>query len=615
MHSHTARLAKRNKKVSGSAVVAAPSVAAAADAPVIQTATATARHDELMQERSAEIAIRGLTLAFEDVTLISNGYLHLVPNHRYAIHAENGAGKSTLLRAIVDGKIAGWPTCLTTQMVNQDLRGDDRTAIDILLASDVRASELRARVAELEKKPDLTASVGDEFAAVVDELTDVESNAKEQLARAEQLLRSVGFTKKLLQQPSSQLSGGWLMRVAIAVALFSNPDLLLLDEPTNHLDLSGIRWLERFLASSTAGMTVLFVSHDREFVDHVATDVILLAGRALTYFPGNFAAFEKSRADLMEQARSKAAVDAKRKSQLEAQLVRARSQQQHQRDGNSGAVQAIKTKLERVGQLTNTRDFDASWRTVRRELWTWGSSDAANVSWSADASRLQDANNLRVAFDVPAPLGVQRSLLTLDNVSFSYGAGEPTLFSGVNMAVELDSRIAIVGDNGKGKSTLLRILAGQLQPTKGTRSAVHAANIAYFGQHQVDLYDARMTPLAEMMRQFPGTNEQELRGALGSMGLGGKLATQLIGTLSGGQKCRLALAALAFSKPHIMLLDEPTRHLSYTSIEALIDGLDAFKGALVVVTHDRYFISQLRVTEVWRAADSTFKRSVGDDEW
>lgn len=397
------------------------------------------------------------------------------------------------------------------------------------------------------------------------------------------------------------------MRITLALALFKTPDLLLLDEPTNHLDITGIRWLEEFLVEQCEGITILFVSHDRTFVDRVATDVVLLAGKRLTYFPGDFTAFETARADQLAQAQKKADVDAKRTAQLEAQLARARSQQAHQRDGNSGAVKAVKTKLERVGQFTNARDFDASWRTVRRELWAFG--EAANVSWTANASALQDAVNLRVTFAEPEPLGVQRSLLVLDNVAFSYGAGEPVLFSGVNMSVDLASRIAIVGDNGAGKSTMMRVLAGQLAPTKGTRTAVHSARVAYFGQHATDAFELTISPLTEMKRQFPGASEQELRNQLGSMGLGGRLATMPIGTLSGGQRCRLALSALAFSKPHVMLLDEPTRHLSYTSIEALIAGLEAFKGAIVVVSHDRYFIEQLQITELWLAKNGSMKRS------
>jgi ATPase subunit of ABC transporter with duplicated ATPase domains len=532
------------------------------EATVLTTVT-THHHDEQMRLHSKEVSVRGLTLQFGDLTLLENGYLHLVPGHRYALHAENGAGKTTLLRHIAAGKIAGFPLSLRTVLVEQEARGDERTAVDIVLAGDRRAVELRAQILALESSQvdgKFTALQGERYAQLVDELALVVDEKQEQRARAEQVLRAVGFTDKLLKQKSEELSGGWKMRTSLAVALFERPDLLLLDEPTNHLDIVGIRWLEQFLVSPECdNLIVIVVSHDRTFVDNVATDVVLLAGRKLTYFPGNFSAFEEARADQLAQAQRKSDIDAKKTAHLEQQLARARSQasQSSGRGGGSNAVKAVKTKLDRVGQFTNARDFNQTWRTVRKELWAYG--EAANVSWRVDAATLQDRQNLNVLFADPDPLGVQRALLTLSEVSFHYPQ-ERTLFTGVNMSIELSSRIAVVGANGQGKSTLLRVLAGQLAPTKGSRDAVHSARIVYYGQHQSDNYDLTISPLSELKRQFPAATEPELRGQLGAMGLGGKLAVMPIGTLSGGQKCRLSLAALAMAKPHVMLLDEPTQH-------------------------------------------------------
>jgi ATPase subunit of ABC transporter with duplicated ATPase domains len=626
--SYSDRLAKRNKKL-GNAPAAdehsdeaeqrqeqhentsTSSTPGMSEATVLTTVT-THHHDEQMRLHSKEVSVRGLTLQFGDLTLLENGYLHLVPGHRYALHAENGAGKTTLLRHIAAGKIAGFPLSLRTVLVEQEARGDERTAVDIVLAGDRRAVELRAQILALESSQvdgKFTALQGERYAQLVDELALVVDEKQEQRARAEQVLRAVGFTDKLLKQKSEELSGGWKMRTSLAVALFERPDLLLLDEPTNHLDIVGIRWLEQFLVSPECdNLIVIVVSHDRTFVDNVATDVVLLAGRKLTYFPGNFSAFEEARADQLAQAQRKSDIDAKKTAHLEQQLARARSQasQSSGRGGGSNAVKAVKTKLDRVGQFTNARDFNQTWRTVRKELWAYG--EAANVSWRVDAATLQDRQNLNVLFADPDPLGVQRALLTLSEVSFHYPQ-ERTLFTGVNMSIELSSRIAVVGANGQGKSTLLRVLAGQLAPTKGSRDAVHSARIVYYGQHQSDNYDLTISPLSELKRQFPAATEPELRGQLGAMGLGGKLAVMPIGTLSGGQKCRLSLAALAMAKPHVMLLDEPTQHLSYTSIEALLEGLEAFKGAIVCVSHDRWFIEQLRVNELWLAKGGSIQRS------
>jgi len=345
----------------------------------------------------------------------------------------------------------------------------------------------------------------------------------------------------------------------------------------------------------------VFVSHNRTFVDTVATDIVLLAGKKLTGFTGNYTAFEAHRVELSTRAQRQLENDSKTRAALESQLQHARAASKTKGGGSGNAVGAVKTKLERVGQCTNARDLNTTWRTAREEFWAWG--DAADVVFRVDASTLSEQNASKISFAVPSALGVQRALLRVDNVAFNYPT-DRVLFSDVSLSLHDTSRVAVVGPNGEGKSTFLKVLAGLLTPTRGTREQYHGARIAYFGQYRE--FNPLSTPLQVMRDECAGVSDDDLRKQLGSMGLA-QLATHAIGTLSGGQKQRLGLAIVATSEPHVLLLDEPTQHLDYKSIESLVLALNEFQGAIVCVTHDEWFCAALQCDTIWRAKDGQVK--------
>jgi len=533
--------------------------------------------------------------------LIENAILRINPGHRYCLWGANGTGKTTLLRSIAARKIDGFPESVTSCLVSQEIPGSSLTAVQAVLQSGSNKAKLQQRVLELDSRT-MNAEDQREYVALLDQIATTGDESAER-ARAEKILHDMGFKPRALEQTTEELSGGWRMRVALACAVFAQPDLLLLDEPTNHLDIVGIRWLQRYLTSSTLlnDICVVFVSHNRHFVDAVATDIILLAGRKLTAFTGNYTAFEAHRVEMITRAKRQQESDGKTRAALEQQLQHARAASKTKGGRSGNAVSAVKTKLERVGQLCNVRDLNTTWRTAREEFWAWG--DAADVVFRTDIASLTEQNATKIAFAKPSALGVQRALVRVDNVAFNY-PNDRVLFSNVSLSLTETSRIAVVGANGEGKSTFLKVLAGMLSPTRGTREQFHGARIAYFGQHRE--FDPMSTPLQVMRDEFPGVSDDELRKQLGSMGLG-SLALHQMKSLSGGQRQRLGLAIVAKSEPHVLLLDEPTQHLDYKSIESLVVALNEFEGAIVVVTHDEWFCSALQCDTIWRAKDGQIR--------
>ncbi|VDO13731.1 unnamed protein product [Rodentolepis nana] len=449
------------------------------------------------------------------------------------------------------------PQTLTVLHVEQEVIGDNTPAIESVLQADTKRASLLAELEKLKRSNGADSDATSlRLAEVFDQLVSIDADSAP--ARAAAILHGLGFESDKQTKPTKEFSGGWRMRLALARALFAKPDLLLLDEPTNMLDIRAIIWLESYIqARLTWSGIMIVVSHDQAFLNSVATDIIHLTSQRLDAYKGDYDDFLKARderllneereynAQMAERAHIQKFIDTFRANASRASLVQSR----------------IKM-LERMPKLTPPE------------------------------------KPVKVAFKLPdCEELTHQPLVQLDEVSFRYNPDTP-LLEDIDLSVVYNSRICIVGENGAGKSTLLRLLLGELTPTKGLRHAHRQLRMAYFSQHHVDQLDLNVSSLEFLMKKFPNETEQRYRSQLASFEIGALLAQQPIGSLSGGQKSRVAFAALSMSKPNLLVLDEPTNHLDIETIIALGDSLKSFKGGVVLVSHDERLISSV-CTECW----------------
>jgi ATP-binding cassette subfamily F protein 3 len=366
-------------------------------------------------------------------------------------------------------------------------------------------------------------------------------------ARAARILTGLGFDEEMQGRPLDSFSGGWKMRVALAALLFSNPDLLLLDEPSNHLDLEATMWLESFLRAYPGQLVV--ISHERDLLNNVVDHILHLEGGKVTLYPGGYDAFERQRAERAAQlAAAKAAQDAQR-AKLQDYIARTRAR-----------ASTAKQAQSRAKQLARMQPIAAL------------------------------AEDPSLVFDFPSPADELRPpLITLDLASVGYALGKPVL-SRLNLRIDPDDRIALLGRNGNGKTTLARLLAAQLRPEEGAMAASGKMRVGYFTQYQVEELDGSDTPLGHMTRVMAGKTPGAVRAQLGRFGFSGNKATTEVGKLSGGERARLALALITREAPHLLILDEPTNHLDVDAREALVQALSGFDGAVIIVSHDRHML-------------------------
>jgi ATP-binding cassette subfamily F protein 3 len=403
-------------------------------------------------------------------------------------------------------------------------------------------------------------------------------DADERSANALRILAGLGFSSNKISAPTKELSGGWRMRLALARALSVDVDILCLDEPTNHLDLPTTLWLIHYLKERIGAQTLLIVSHDRNLLNEIAEQMILIKDKTLKYYQGNYDDFVQQRAEeLAKKTKQKEGLERKEQS-LKDQI--ARNIQLAKKSGDDKKLlQATSRKIKfrnfGLNVMEDGKRYKESYHGYRQGV----------EMESKDST-------ITFTFPVPDELRTLGPILQLRDISFKYGPILPTVLENITLDVEKTSRIGIVGANGAGKTTLLRILDEQLVPTKGRVEKDARLKIGYFTQQHVDSLDLTSTPLQLITREFNFDKEQLAFDYLGNFGVSGKLALQPISTLSGGQKARLVLANCLFPHPHILLFDEPTNHLDLNSIEALSDAIDEFQGGVVVVSHDVRFLEE-----------------------
>ena len=494
--------------------------------------------------------------------LLDGATVSLGKGERAGLVGRNGSGKTTLLKLISgelqpDGGAIGVPRNLRIGTVAQHAPSGPESLIETVLAADrergallAEANEARdaARIAEIHER---LAAIGAEAAP----------------ARAARILAGLGFDEAAQQGACAVLSGGWRMRVALAALLFSEPDLLLLDEPTNHLDLEATLWLEGYLKGYPG--TLILVSHDRDLLNRIPHKIVHLERGKLTLYSGNYDRFERTR---RERLAHQAALGARQQAQrrhIQAFVERFRYKASKARQAQS-RIKALE-RMEPIASVMEARTM---------------------------------------AFDFPAPKPLAPPLITLEGARAGYAPGTDVL-AGLNLRLDMDDRIALLGANGNGKSTFMKLLAGRLAPQGGRLVKSTKLKIGYFAQDQAEELDLAATPLLLLARALPDANETRLRAQLGRFGFGHDHAELEVGRLSGGERARLLLALMSREAPQVLLLDEPSNHLDVDSREALVQALNAYPGAVVLVSHDPHLIG-LVADRLWLVADGTVVPFDGD---
>ncbi len=496
--------------------------------------------------------------------LFQQANLQVFANQRIGLVGQNGCGKSTLFRLIrgelhVDSGEVSLQSGKTLAFVEQEIENSSSSAIEFVLDGDMVLRQLEKVLAGAQHDAAWFAAQ-QQFEAI---------DGYGAPARAAQLLNGLGFANDTLERPVSSFSGGWRMRLNLARALMCRADLLLLDEPTNHLDLEAILWLEDYLARYPG--SILLVSHDREFLNATVNRIAHVHDNVIDSYAGDYDAFERARA---ERA---------------AQQNQAYSQQQDQIAHLEDFVRRFRAQATKAKQAQSR--IKALERIVR-----------------IAPAHLTDGH---FELQIEAPERSPDLLMRASGMGFGYG--EKMLFSKVELMLRAGARIALLGPNGAGKSTLIKLLVGELQPTAGELEVTPEIRVGYFAQHQLENLDSAATPLQHMERVAPQETTLALRTFLGRFGLAGNSEDRPVSSFSGGEKSRLALALLAWQKPHLLLLDEPTNHLDLDMRDALTLALEEYTGAVVVVSHDRSLIRAV-ADELWLVADGEAKLFDGDLE-
>ncbi len=486
------------------------------------------------------LRISEITYSVEGRPLLQEASATIPTGHKVGLVGKNGSGKTTLFRLIrgelaLEGGEISLPSRSKIGGVAQEVPSSDTSLLDTVLQADTERSAL---LAEAE-----TATDPHRIAEIQHRLSDIDAWSAE--GRASSILKGLGFDAEAQLRPCSDFSGGWRMRVALAGVLFAQPDLLLLDEPTNYLDLEGALWLEAYLQKYPH--TVIIISHDRGLLNRAVQGILHLDQKKLTYWNGPYDQFARQMAEKRAVLQAEAKKQDARRAHLQSFVDRFKAKA-------SKAVQA----QSRVKMLEKMTPITAP-EEARKQVFTF-----------------------------PEPEELSPPIITMEGVAVGYGG--PPVLKNLSLRIDQDDRIALLGRNGEGKSTLSKLLAGKLKPMHGQMVQSSKLRIGYFAQHQVDELHIDETPLQHIMRLRPAEGQPRLRARLAGFGLMADQAETMVGRLSGGQKARLSLLLATIDAPHLLILDEPTNHLDMESREALVEALTQYSGAVILVSHDMHLL-------------------------
>jgi ATP-binding cassette subfamily F protein 3 len=509
------------------------------------------------------LSITEISIRIAGRLLIDHGSAQITPGARVGFVGRNGVGKSTLFRAIrgelptETGSIT-IPSRWRIGSLAQEAPDGPESLLEVVLKADL---EREALLREAE-----TAHDPGRIADIQNRLVDIDAHSAP--ARAASILSGLGFSTGDQARSCSEFSGGWRMRVALASTLFAAPDLLLLDEPTNYLDLEGTLWLEDHLANYPR--TVIVISHDRDLLDTSVDQILHLDRGKLTLYKGTYSSFEEQRAtrEMLDAKHAKRQADERKRLQAFVDRFKAKASKARQ-------AQSRVKMLERMKPVT--------------------------------ALVTQDVRE--ISFPIPEKM-LSPPIIAVDNVSVGYDPKTPVL-NRVTLRIDADDRIALLGANGNGKSTLVKLLASKLSPFSGHVTRAEKLSIGYFAQHQVDELDLEGSTYDHIRRLMPEAPESKVRGRAGALGFSGKAADTIVKSLSGGEKARLLLGLATFFGPNMIILDEPTNHLDIDSRAALAEAINEFPGAIIMVSHDRYLIEAC-ADQLWVVADRAVTTYDGD---
>lgn len=499
------------------------------------------------------LTIQSLTYLQNGNSLLERCDLQVFPNQRIGLVGKNGCGKSTLFQLIRgvkqpdSGEVMLQPG-KTIAFVEQEIINSNLSVIEFVLDGDMELRQLE-KILSQPHHDDSWFEAQQRFETI---------GGYTAQARAAQLLNGLGFSNDALQKLVNQFSGGWRMRLNLARALMHRADLLLLDEPTNHLDLEAIVWLENYLLNYPG--SIIVVSHDREFLNTCTNRIAYINNHKIDTYQGNYDDFEQARAERLMQHTQAYEQQQKHIAHMEDFVRRFRAK--------ATKAKQAQSRIKALERLTRLAPLHA------------------------------EEGHFELRID--APERGPDVLMRIKDLSFDYG--NHTLFEHVQLILQSGTRIALLGPNGSGKSTFIKLLVGEIQPTHGIIERSANLDIGYFAQHQLEHLDSQATPLQHLQKLAPTQTERNLRTFLGRFGLGGEHENRPVGTFSGGEKSRLALALLAWQKPHLLLLDEPTNHLDLDMRDALTLALEQYTGAVLLVSHDRSLIRAI-ADELWLIAD------------